>query len=282
MCRIRLWCILAIFAVRGGLCFGADAPASAPRNSDSAGTTAAGPTVPVASPSPTIPPPVRGRLFRPSRPPSQTPVGPSPSRTVAASARNPGERRIQVDPPRAASGSSPSARVAGVVRRDPPVRRIQATASDMSVPIAPSANPLPSPPDNLSALATPSPAGGQSISLQAALYGAITSNPDLVTLRQGNAIAASAEAVEVARHFPTTLNPTVWIDYRPINLVPNGTFGTGPQGHGPQPGLLSLWSKLSFISRCDSPSSSGTRPPIATTLPRPRLINKSGSLSRPS
>ena len=72
--------------------------------------------------------------------------------------------------------------------------------------------------------------GGHPISLQAALYGAITSNPDLVTLRQGNAIAVSAEAVEVARHFPTTLNPTLWIDYRPITLVPNGTFGTGTPG----------------------------------------------------
>jgi cobalt-zinc-cadmium efflux system outer membrane protein len=70
--------------------------------------------------------------------------------------------------------------------------------------------------------------GGQPIAMQAALYGAVTSNPDLVTMREGNAIAASAEAVEVARHFPTTLNPTLWIDYRPITLVPNGTFGTGP------------------------------------------------------
>ena len=76
------------------------------------------------------------------------------------------------------------------------------------------------------------PVGGQSISLQAALYGAITSNPDLVTMRQGNALAASAEAVEVARHFPTTLNPTLWIDYRPITLVPNGTFGTTSPGGG--------------------------------------------------
>jgi cobalt-zinc-cadmium efflux system outer membrane protein len=75
--------------------------------------------------------------------------------------------------------------------------------------------------------------GSQSISLQAALYGAITSNPDLVTLRQGNALAASAESVEVARHFPTTLNPTIWIDYRPITLVPNGTFGSeSPGGRG--------------------------------------------------
>ena len=62
--------------------------------------------------------------------------------------------------------------------------------------------------------------------MQAALYGAITSNPDLVTMREGNALAASAEAVEVARNFPTTLNPTLWLDYRPITLVPNGTFGT--------------------------------------------------------
>jgi cobalt-zinc-cadmium efflux system outer membrane protein len=58
-------------------------------------------------------------------------------------------------------------------------------------------------------------------------------NPDLVTMRQGNAVAVSAEAVEVARHFPTTLNPILWIDYCPITLVPNGTFGTrSPGGHG--------------------------------------------------
>jgi outer membrane protein, heavy metal efflux system len=110
------------------------------------------------------------------------------------------------------------------VRRDAPVRRVRAASSDMSAPVVPGANPLPMPPDTLSAIAAP--VGGQSISLQAALYGAITSNPDLVTLRQGNALVASAEAVEVARHFPTTLNPTLWIDYRPITLIPNGTFGT--------------------------------------------------------
>ncbi len=84
--------------------------------------------------------------------------------------------------------------------------------------------------------------GGQSISLQAALYGAITSNPDLVTLRQGNAAAPSAEAVEVARNFPTTLNPTVWIDYRPIALIPNGTFGSGtPGGHSGLPGANNFY-----------------------------------------
>jgi cobalt-zinc-cadmium efflux system outer membrane protein len=78
--------------------------------------------------------------------------------------------------------------------------------------------------------------GRQSISLQAALYGALTGNPDLVTLRQGNVIAASAEAVEVARHFPATLNPTLWVDLRPITLVPHGTFGTrSPGGAGTTP-----------------------------------------------
>ena len=86
-------------------------------------------------------------------------------------------------------------------------------------------------PDPFTPLAIPA-AGGQPISLQAALYGAITSNPDLVTLRQGNALAASAEAVEVARHFPTSLNPTLWMDYRPITLIPSNTFGNTSPGGG--------------------------------------------------
>lgn len=75
--------------------------------------------------------------------------------------------------------------------------------------------------------------GGQPLSLQAALYGALTSNPDLVTLRQGMSTGPSAEAVEVARHFPTTLNPTLWVDYRPITLIPPDTFGSmSPAGGG--------------------------------------------------
>jgi cobalt-zinc-cadmium efflux system outer membrane protein len=79
----------------------------------------------------------------------------------------------------------------------------------------------------------PDTSGGQSLTLQAALYGALTSNPDLVTLRQGNAIAPSPESVEVARHFPVTLNPTLWIDYRPITQIPRDTFGSGsPAGGG--------------------------------------------------
>jgi cobalt-zinc-cadmium efflux system outer membrane protein len=140
--------------------------------------------------------------------------------------------------PRPATQPSANTRLSGT-RLDAPLRRVQVTPNDMNAPTVPSVNPLPPGAEALSNLATP-PAGGQSIALQAALYGAITSNPDLVTLRQGNALPASAEAVEVARHFPTTLNPTVWIDYRPISLVPNGTFGTtspgGSSTHEGRPG----------------------------------------------
>ena len=76
------------------------------------------------------------------------------------------------------------------------------------------------------------PIGGQSIAMEAALYGTLTSNPDLMTLRQGTPIAnaPSPEAVEVARRFPTALNPTIWIDFRPITLIPVGTFGGGTTG----------------------------------------------------
>jgi outer membrane protein, heavy metal efflux system len=113
--------------------------------------------------------------------------------------------------------------------------------------MAPGTSSAQPPIDSLSPLALP-PAGGQSLSLQAALYGAITSNPDLVTMRQGNAIAASAEAVEVARHFPTTLNPTLWIDYRPITLVPNGTFGTSPPVNGGNHGFYHFGQGYIYIS----------------------------------
>ena len=120
-------------------------------------------------------------------------------------------------------------KASGQPKGDAPLRRAQAAPGDMSGSLGPSVTPLPPAGTGLSTITMPT-AGGQSISLQTALYGALTSNPDLVTLRQGNVIAASAEAVEVARHFPTTLNPTLWMDYRPITLVPNGTFGTQRPG----------------------------------------------------
>lgn len=88
-------------------------------------------------------------------------------------------------------------------------------------------------------------ADGRSLSLQAALYGSLRSNPDLVTLRQGALPnTPSAEAVEVARRFPTTLNPTIWIDYRPITLIPPDTFANGGT-----PGAVA------------KPTTPGTRPP---------------------
>jgi cobalt-zinc-cadmium efflux system outer membrane protein len=74
--------------------------------------------------------------------------------------------------------------------------------------------------------------GAQSISLEAALYGTLTSNPDLATLRVGNPTTPSAEAVEVARHFPTALNPTLWCDLRPLVLIPPDTFVSGSTHRG--------------------------------------------------
>ena len=68
-----------------------------------------------------------------------------------------------------------------------------------------------------SAMSAPLEAG-QSLSLQAALYGAITGNPDLIALRNSN--VASPEAVEVARRFPTTLNPTLWVEHSAPGLDP--------------------------------------------------------------
>ena len=137
----------------------------------------------------------------------------------------------------AVAALDPEAEALSWLKPDPAVRRAQAAATDLNA----LPTPLPNPASSLipaSDAAGPAGIGGQSLSLQAALYGALTSNPDLVTLRQGNPIAnaPSPEAVEVARRFPTTLNPTVWIDYRPITLIPPDTFGSTsnaarPSGH---------------------------------------------------
>ncbi len=173
---------------------------------------------------------------------------------------------------------------AGTARTDVPVRRVQATASDINTPNIPNVNPLPAGVAGPSALAA-QPASARSIALEAALYGALTGNPDLVTLRQGNALAISAEAVEVARNFPTTLNPTLWIDYRPIALIPTGTFGSGtPGGHSGLPGatisitMARIISTFHYVSR----SSWAIRRRTATESPRPRMSSRSGSSSRPS
>ena len=84
-----------------------------------------------------------------------------------------------------------------------------------------------------------------------------------MTLRNSN--VASPEAVEVARRFPTTLNPTLWVDFRPITLIPPDTFAnhTGRTGHF-------TMVRSSCTSRIASRSSSGTRRRTATQSPRPR------------
>jgi outer membrane protein, heavy metal efflux system len=160
---------------------------------------------------------------------------------------NPGRARNPSSQAGPLKNSSVAAPKTSKTRSDAPIRRAQATASDLTAATIPGPSPLPTQTDTLTPLSTAS-VGGQSISLQAALYGAITSNPDLVTLRQGNALAASAEAVEVARHFPTTLNPTLWIDYRPITLVPNGTFGTSPPASKSNSGFYHYGQNYIYIS----------------------------------
>jgi cobalt-zinc-cadmium efflux system outer membrane protein len=106
------------------------------------------------------------------------------------------------------------------------VRRVQAMPGEDRMPAPLDLRPAPPiPPPSVPGEATPA-VGAQSLSLQAALYGTLTSNADLATLRLGNPTTPSAEAVEVARHFPTTLNPTLWCDLRPITLIPPETFGT--------------------------------------------------------
>lgn len=119
---------------------------------------------------------------------------------------------------------------------DRPLRRARADDEDqgepegpVSVPALPEAA-IPPPAELSRPLATPVE-GGEPLSLQSALYGAITHNPDVVALRNSN--IASPEAVEVARRFPTTLNPTLWIDYRPITLIPRDPFGGNGQTGGP-------------------------------------------------
>ena len=157
----------------------------------------------------------------------------APRRRFLGRFRSPQPTAPQSQPTRA---DAPAARGPSVSdsRRPVPdgsVRRVQAEPGDMRMPVAPPA--VPALPETSPAVDPTPTAGVQSITLQTALYGAITGNPDLVALRQGNPAAASAEAVEVARHFPTALNPTLWIDYRPISLIPPDTFGGANSGKTP-------------------------------------------------
>ncbi|HWE39841.1 MAG TPA: TolC family protein [Isosphaeraceae bacterium] len=156
--------------------------------------------------------------------PDWVPGPPAPARPKAAAkpTAGPDHNRPSTTArgPRPAA-PAPAAPVAARPRADATVRRAQAGPAGAGM-IPPSG----STPNGV----TSTMVGGQSISLQVALYGALTNNPDLVALRQGTPQGASPEAVEVARHFPTTLNPVLWLDYRPITLIPTDTFGTGSPG----------------------------------------------------
>jgi outer membrane protein, heavy metal efflux system len=57
------------------------------------------------------------------------------------------------------------------------------------------------------------PGGGIALTLETALDWTLHCNPDLVIIRKN--LDVSAEAVAVARRFPTSLNPTVSLDVRP-------------------------------------------------------------------
>jgi cobalt-zinc-cadmium efflux system outer membrane protein len=112
---------------------------------------------------------------------------------------------------------------------DPPVRRTQAGTGDGG-PLEPRSV-IPPMPEAGAPLSSMALEGSQPLTMQAALYGALTSNPDLVSLRAGNVpgSTASPEAVEVARRFPTALNPTLWVDVRPwaSERVPGGRLPNG-------------------------------------------------------
>ena len=130
-------------------------------------------------------------------------------------------RPAQAGPPAQAVAAAGTAQPPSSATAGPRVRVAQ--AGPTAVPALPDATfPTASPPGSGPGAVLPEPIAGNSISLQAALMGTITSNPDLVSLRNSN--VASAEAVEVARRFPTALNPTIWVDIRPINLIPPDTF----------------------------------------------------------
>ena len=69
------------------------------------------------------------------------------------------------------------------------------------------------------------------IDLETALQWTLQSNPNLVATRQN--LSVSAEALDVAQYFPTSLNPSISVDYTPwvYERQPNGADGAiGPLG----------------------------------------------------
>ena len=102
----------------------------------------------------------------------------------------------------------------------------QANSTELNRPTesdTPAALPIPNPTAVPVAEGVPSTVPGQSIGLDLALQGALTGNPDLLAIRQN--APATWEAVEVARRFPVTLNPTLWLNVRPFNFQPKAGGG---------------------------------------------------------
>ena len=121
----------------------------------------------------------------------------------------------------------PLARVSERAESDLDVQLTQANPTELERPAAsdtPEALPIPDP------VAAPAAEGalaaipGQSIGLDLALQGALTGNPDLLAIRQN--APATWEAVEVAKRFPVTLNPTLWLNVRPFNYQPMAGGGS--------------------------------------------------------
>lgn len=167
--------------------------------------------------------PARHRLFDRFRAASPSVPPPRQSeRPMAERSKTPGTSQVPQNPPTRMVAETPKPTGSRVAPLDAPVRRVQDLPPGSPSPLVPQ----PGAPFNAGA-ALAAEAASQPITMEAALYGAITQNPDLVALRQGN--EASAEAVEVARQFPTTLNPTLWVDVRPTvyERVPPGP---GPNG----------------------------------------------------
>jgi len=69
------------------------------------------------------------------------------------------------------------------------------------------------------------------VDLETALQWTLQNNPNLVATRQN--LRVSAEAVNVAQHFPTSLNPTISIEYTPwvFERQPNGQIANLDQSY---------------------------------------------------
>ena len=144
---------------------------------------------------------------------------------------------------------------------------------------------LPSPSTAMAAATAP-PTGGQSMSLQTALYGALTSNPDLVVLDR---------AARRPTRPPRRLSRWPGIS-RPRSIRPSGSIIGRSRSSRPRRSAAraraaagrtttaptTITASSTSIFRCGNRSSWGTRPPTAITWPRPHTNSSNGSSCRPS